>query len=443
MSATPGTPGTAEEPTTPQPLAPDPHEPGSTDAQGRADGGLSLRTNMLWNTGGSITRLVCNYLVTIAVVRLSRGFDANGVLTLATTVSSLAIPFAEFRLRTLQVTDVTGERSSREYVGLRVLTSLIAFALGVAYSLATNGWASLGVITLYLVYSIITTFIEGFHAIDQRHRRMDYIGLSYILQGVTTLAVFCLGLWLTNSLEVAVGLMAVAVAGVAVLYDVPRTIRFEPLRPRIAWRPALAVLGSLLPLVLAQVASSAVLAIPRQQLAHDMGEGALGIYSSIAAPAVIVQMGAVYVYSPLMGEFAKAFQSDKRAGLRLLGKTVLALIAVTALISIALLFLGRPILWLMFGDKVLPYIGLLQPTILCTLMTAFAWFFNDLLLALRDFKASFLGNAAAVLVTLAFSSIMVAAFGMNGVSWVGVAAYGTAVAVLAAFFTRDYRRLRA
>ena len=416
----------------------EPVEPAEPPEQSR---GLSLRANMMWNTAGSLTRLACNYLVTIAVVRLSHGFDANGVLTLATTVSSLALPFAEFRLRTLQVTDVTDERSSREYVGLRVLTSFLAFALGVVYSLVTNGWASLGVVALYLVYSVITNFIEGFHAIDQRHRRMDFIGLSYILQGLTTLAVFCLGLWLTNSLEAAVGLMAVAAAGVAVVYDVPRAARFEPLMPRLSWRPALAVLGSLLPLVLAQVASSAVLAIPRQQLAHDMGEAALGIYSSIAAPAVIVQMGAVYVYSPLMGEFAESFRSDRRAGLRLLRRTILALIGVTALIAVALLFLGRPILWLMFGSKVVPYIGLLQPTILCTLMTAFAWFFNDLLLALRDFKASFLGNLVAVGVTLAFSRIMVSAFGMNGVSWVGVASYGTAVAVLTAFFVRDYRRL--
>lgn len=74
-------------------------------------------------------------------------------------------------------------------------------------------------------------------------------------------------------------------------------------------------------------------------------------------------------------------------------------------------------------------------------MTAFAWFMNDLLLALRDFKASFLGNAAAAVVTVASSTIIVDAFGMNGVSWVGVLSYGVAVLVLLGFLARDYRRL--
>lgn len=412
----------------------------SSDANS-SEGGLSLRANMLWNTAGSMTRLACNYLVTIAVVRLSSGFDANGALTLASTVSSLAMPFAEFRLRTLHVTDVDDERSSREYIGLRVVTSVIAFVLGVVYSLLTNSVASLPVVTLYLIYSIFTSFIEGFHAIDQRHRRMDYIGISYLLQGLSTLAVFCLGLWLTNSLELAVGLMALAALVVGLFYDIPRTRRFEAVRPQLVWSQVTRTLVTLLPLVLAQVASSAVLAIPRQELARSMGDEALGIYASIAAPVVIVQMGAAYVYGPLMGEFAESFQCNKRAGLRLLGKTVLAVLGLSAVLSVALLFLGKPILWLMFGERVLPYISLLQPTIVCTVITAFAWFFNDLLLALRDFKAAFIGNIAAVIVTLASSSWMVHTFEMNGVSWAGVAAYSAAVLVMGAFFLRDYRRL--
>ena len=35
--------------------------------------GLSLKENIAWNSMGSIVRLGCNYLITIAVVRLSHG----------------------------------------------------------------------------------------------------------------------------------------------------------------------------------------------------------------------------------------------------------------------------------------------------------------------------------------------------------------------------------
>ncbi|MBO3724570.1 polysaccharide biosynthesis protein [Actinomyces bowdenii] len=398
---------------------------------------------MLWNSAGSITRLGCNYMLSIVVVWLSRGFDAAGVLTLAVAVSNLVTPFADFRLRTLQVTDVKGERSSGAYVGLRIATTALAFAAGAVYALATTALDAFPVIILYLIYSLAANFIEVLHAIDQRHRRMDYIGRSYMMQGLLSFTGFCLGLWLTNSLEVAVGLMAVATIAIGVLYDAPRAALFEPLRPQIDIRPALRILAGLLPLVIAQVCSSAVLVIPRQYLAATSGESDLGIYNSIAAPVLLVQTGAAFVYGPLMGEFAEKFQTDKRGAMRLLRKTTLLLLAVTGLIALVLLLVGEPLLELVFGPEILPHVGLLQPTLLCTIMTAFAWFMNDLLLALRDYTASFVGNALAALTTLALSTTIVDAFGMNGISWMGVIAYGIAVLSLLAFLMRDYRRLEA
>lgn len=405
------------------------------------DEGLSLRTNMAWNAFGSVSRLTCNYLVTIAVVRLSHGFDAAGALALAMAISNLVLPFAEFRLRTIHVTDVTGERSAGSYLGLRLCTTVLSFVAGLVYAHVTGSRQAIVVILLYLVYSLVTNLIEGFHAVDQRHRRMDIIGRSYLMQGVVTLVVFCAGLWLTNSLELAVGLMALAVAVIGLLYDLPRAARFEPLRPQIDLRDGVRVLASLLPLVVAQVCSTAVLAIPRQYLASTDGAAALGIYASVAAPAIIVQMGASYVYSPLMSEFAETFHRDKRDARRLLRKTTLAILVVTGVFAVLLTLLGRPILSLMYGSEIVRYTYLLAPAVLCTLTTAFAWFMNDLLLALRDFRASFLGNATATAVTLLCYRFAVDTFGMNGVSWGGVLSYGVSVLVLLGFLVRDYRRL--
>lgn len=402
---------------------------------------LPLRINMVWNSVGSIGRLVCNYLVTIIVVRLSHGFDAAGALALAMSIANLVNPFADFRLRTLQVTDVENERSSGSYVGLRVLTSLLAFVIGTVYAIATTRLDAMPVIVLYLVYSLATNFIEVFHAIDQRNRRMDFIGKSYLMQGVGTLAVFCLLIWSTNSLEIAVTAMGVVTLLICFLYDIPRAASFERIRPEFELGPAVSALTRLLPLVIAQVCSSAVLAIPRQHLAATLGTAALGIYSSVASPTLIVQMGATYVYSPLMGEFAETFYQDKRAAMRLLRKTLLAILVVTAMASLLLLVLGKPLLWVLFGQGIVEHVNLIQPAILSTVMTALAWFMNDLLLTLRDFKGSFIGNITAALVTLLVSSMLVDAFGMNGVSWVGVVSYGVAVAVMGGFLARAYRRL--
>lgn len=110
------------------------------------DKNISLRQNMVWNSAGSMTRLACNYLITIAVVRLSSGFDAAGSLALAMSISNVIWPLADFRLRTVQITDVHNEHSSGEYVGLRILTSLFAVSVGLIYALVTVAWESIFVI---------------------------------------------------------------------------------------------------------------------------------------------------------------------------------------------------------------------------------------------------------------------------------------------------------
>ena len=68
-------------------------------------------------------------------------------------------------------------------------------------------------IVAYLVASLVANFIEGLHAIDQRHLRMDYIGCSYMMQGISNLALFSVVLWFSDSLVLACISMARLHAG--------------------------------------------------------------------------------------------------------------------------------------------------------------------------------------------------------------------------------------
>jgi O-antigen/teichoic acid export membrane protein len=402
--------------------------------------GLSLKQNIAWNSAGSMIRLGCNYLITIAVVRLSSGFDAAGTLSLAMSVSNLVSPFADFRLRTVQVTDVRNEHSAGEYVALRLMTSVLAFAVGLIYSVATCTTDAIPAIVAYLVSSLAANMIEGMHAIDQRHLRMDYIGRSYMLQGISNLVLFSAMLWLTDSLVIACISMAAATLAIFFIYDLPRASRFELIRPSIEFHAAMKTLGILSPLVIAQVCSSAVLTVPKQYLAASVSTAALGIYSSVASPAAIVQMGASYIYNPLLGEFAQRFKDNRKSALGLFKKTVLGIVGVALAAAVLMLVFGRWILALLYGSEIVEYSYLMEAAVLCTFITAFAWFMNDLLLSLRDYKASFLGNAAATIASLVITIPMVNSFGMNGVSFVGVVSYAVAVAVLSIFFARDYKK---
>lgn len=395
-------------------------------------GELPIRLNMLWNSAGSLTYLGCQWVITVLVVRLSDGYDAAGTLSLAMSVYNMFSSIAIYRMYTYQVSDVTHENSIGEYFAFRLITSGIALTLILVYAAATCPLDSFATIGIYAIYKIASLLIDVFHGLDQQNRRMDYIGKSLSMQGILSLAMFCIGMVLTNSLNVSLIGMTVVIVLIGIVYDLPRSMRFEALHVGISKKKAFHLLGYCLPIVIAAVASGAIPSIPRQYLAAFSGSSALGIYASVAAPVAIIQMGASYIYNPLLGYFSEAYVTKDMKRLALLLIRVGGGIAVLGVVSALMLYwLGEPLLVLFFGESIASYTYLLIPIIATAMVTAYVWFLNDVLVVIRDFKGSFIGNMVAVLSSIPLALYFVPLFNMNGVSFATLVSYGIGVFVMA------------
>lgn len=413
----------------------------STSESASAPKPLSLKANMLWNSAGSMTYLACQWLVTVLVVRLTSGYDAAGLLSLAMSVTGIFGTFASYKMGTYQVSDIHHEHSLADYLGFRLIMLMAAFVACMVYAALTCSTGALLTIALFYGFKGVGLVIDVLHGADQQHRRMDYIGKSFMLQGVATLAAFVAVLALTGNLDAAIVAMGAAALAVLLCFDLPHTRKLEAVSVRFDRAETLFFLKTSLPAVVASVAASALFTIPKQYLAVDAGDAALGIYASVSAIALLVQMGAQYLYVPLLDVFPRKF-FDEGVGAfgRLLAKAVAGILAVSAVATVALVLAGPWFLGLLFGESILPYTYLLLPVIVATVATAFLWFLGDLLIALRDFQGNFWGNIAALAAVLALTFPLVDAFGMNGVSFVGAGACLVGVAVCAAFLARDVRR---
>lgn len=402
---------------------------------------LSVKANMLWNSVGSMTYLACQWFVTIVVVRLSSGFDDAGLLSLAMSVVGIFSTFANFKMGTYQISDIKRENSLGEYMGFRCVTLVAAFVACMVYALFTCATYALVTIALFYAFKAIGLLIDILHGEDQINRRMDYIGKSFMLQGVSTFVAFVIVYGITRNLNIAIVAMFVAALLVLVLFDIPHCRRFTRVTVSLSAKKALFFLRTSLPAVIASVAASAIFAIPKQYLAMVSGDAALGIYASVAAPALVIQMGAQYLYGPLLDIFPRLFfDGDKKGFLTLLGKTVAGIVAVTVACAIVLEFVGEWVLCLLFGGDIAPYVYLLQPIIVSTAATAFLWFFGDLLITLRRFWANFAGNVTAFLAVVPMSFVCVNTWDMNGVSFAGAAACMLGVLVLLCFLIQTIHR---
>lgn len=402
---------------------------------------LSLKANMLWNSAGSLVYFGFQWLLTVAVVRISGDYEAAGVLALAMAVYNIINPIAVYRMYTYQISDINRENSLGEYLAFRMLTTAVATILGVVYAFFTCPMNAVLPIALFMIYKMCTQHIDVLHATMQVNSRMDYIGKSNAMQGALSFTVFCLVFWLTRSLEITFVAMIFSVALIGVLYDLPRVKCFEPIELGISWDKARHLILYCLPIVVATIACSAVPSIPRQYLAMTQGESILGIYASVAAPAVIIQMGASYIYNPLISTFAQYhIKRDKASFTSLFVKTIAGIVVLGVVAGALLAFLGEWVLVLLFGASIAAYSYLLLPVIGCTFITALLWFFSDLLISMRLFRGVTIGNLIALVVATIVTPLLVNTFSANGVSFAIMIGFACGLIALSFFIASALRR---
>ena len=399
----------------------------------RQEEGKSIGQNMAWYSVGSIIYLACQWFLSVVVTRLSFGFDDAGALALAMAIGNIFTPLAYYNTRTYQVSDIEGEYTNSQYVAFRLITTMVAFVGCSIYAALTAGGSLLPVIA-FLVYKIVVVIIDILHGVDQQHSRLDYAGISLIMQGFSSIASFTAVFWLSQNLTLAVSAMTVTAILILFLFDWRVASRLDCVFPSISFSTAKKLAIVCFPAVLSGVLNSAVVTVARQFLFSMEGEAALGSYASVATLAVIVQMGATYIYNPLLGTFARlALEKKRRELLALTAKVCAAVLLITALVSVLFLLFGEWGLTLLFGEKIVPYVGLLQPMLLCTAMTAYIWFFMDLLIVLRKMREVLVGNAVAFVSVLPLSYMLILWCGPNGVSFAGAIAYALGCLILVKF----------
>lgn len=376
----------------------------------------NLKKNITWNTVGSIAYLACQWLTTVAVVRLSSDFNYAGDLSLAMTISNLFVPIGLYKIRSFQVSDLSCEYSSGEYIGFRLITIVLGFVFVLPYAFFTCQQSSLLPVYFYCIYKSIEVMVDVFHGIDQKAGNMIYCGISMLLRGILSLLAFCAGMHVSHSLVLSIVLM-IAVSLPVMVVDVRWASNFDAIVPSFRFKAMSELFYKCLPATVGVFCCAAVTSVSRQELAAALGASMLGVYSSVCSPAAIVQAGAANAYAPLLGAFASASESeDKKAFNTMLVKVILGALVLCILILFACFICGDYLLGLLFGDQIHQYSFLLYGAVISSLITAFIGFFSDLTIVKRKMVGNLVGNLAALIVVVPLSSLMIHLFGPNGTS---------------------------
>lgn len=393
---------------------------------------LSVQKNMLLNTVGSLFYLVCQWLLTVLVVRLG-SYGDGGIMSLAISLNNFFYVISTFSIRVFQVSDTRGRFSPGLYFSTRILTCALGLVSCVIFILCDRQYSTAQslCILFYLLFKMSEALVDTLAAEQQKAWRMDYACRSFLMRGVASLVSFVVVMRLWHSLPLALLAMAFLTMAIVILYDGRVTLRLTPARLDVSISQSLPLLREAWPMMINSALMTLLAAIPRYLLERYAGNEALGIYSAIATPAVIIQAGCSFIYSPLVAPLSETYNAGDVPGFRrMLLRVLLAVLALAGLVMLGAQALGPWLLQVIFGESIVPYTGLLLPVLLTTLCMALLYFFEVPLTIIRRLKIMTVIHVVAVLAVIAFSVWLIPGMGMHGVNLaIVLAAGGDAVAM--------------
>ena len=406
----------------------------------------TVQQNMLFNTVGSLIYYVCQWLISVIIVRVS-GFGDAGLLSLAMSATAAPAIVGLFNVRSYQVSDMDGQYTDREYMRSRVYTnvlSVVACLLVVLYYGYSLDKAI--IIMSFMGFKVVEGMADVYYGIDQKNERMDYAGISLTIRGIGSMVVFFAAfiivgnvslimmsdtqpisdtMFVTVRLLISIVVMSLFSLAVVLFYDrrkVKRYVEETPIDKAVMRKQVKSLLITCFPLAVVAFLNNMSLTIPKLYLEQFFGEKVMGIYSSVASPTIVIQLAATTLFAPLIPPLTVEFNNgNKKNFLSGLKKFALLIGAITIAALIGSKLLAHWGLVLLFGTDIEPYVYLFIPVIIVSILIAINASMFSVCTLIRAIKSQYLIGGFGILAAVIGSLTIVKEYSMDGVVWALVA----------------------
>ena len=333
--------------------------------------GLSLRANFSWTFVGNVVYAACQWGMLVVLANLGSP-EMVGQFALGLAVTAPVMMCARLELAAVQATDAGREYLFGDYLGLRLITSVLALLVIVGIVLATGyRWETARVILTVGMAKSLESVSDVFYGLLQQRERMDRIGKSKMIRGPVSLVALGLGVALTGSVFWGVAGLAIAWALILVGYDIRsgvlmlKPLPYRPgravlrgdeqkamLRPRWEVRTLAKLAWLALPLGFVMMLDALNYSIPRYFIERYLGEQELGIFAAIA---YLQNAGVTVVFALGQSVSPRLAQYYAAGNGRAFRSLLLKLVGIGALLGSAgvlvALVAGREILTLLYRPE--------------------------------------------------------------------------------------------
>ncbi len=387
---------------------------------------LDLRTNFLWNMGGTAAYALAQWGMLVALAKIGSP-EMVGVFSLALAIAVPVTTLTALSLRSVQATDAQTEFPFSSYFRLRAVAVVVAM-LAIA-GLALGGRYAAGtalVIAIVGLAKVVESVSDVYFGLFQKEERLDLIAKSMLMKGPLSLVVLSAALLWTKDLVWGVLALLATWLVILLFYDVRNGSRILA-RPGLAAPAGRAegkfVLGRTerrlfwiaLPLGFVTALGTLQQSVPRYTIESAVGLKGLGIFS-----AMLYLMNAGSMLVTALGQAATPRLAILFAGgdipafARLLWKLLLSGIALGLAGLLIAWAGGRELLTLLYTPEYAGYPRTFLILMAAALMANIFSFLGVALTSMRVFKIQAPVHLLITLVNLGLCLALVKPLGLDG-----------------------------
>jgi|SRR5690625_1242085 len=381
---------------------------------------LSLKKNFSWNFIGSLVYSLSQFSILVLLAKLGNPVMV-GLYSIGLALTAPVINFTNLQLRQIQATDTKEAKYKfKDYFGLRILTGVVMLLITLLIVVINDYNLEKSIIILLVgLTKVIDSYSDVVYGQLQQRERMDYVGKSRMIKGISTSIVMGVALLLTNNLIISLIALNITWLVIFWVYDKKKVKLFlRNITPAFSFNKFKGLVVLAFPLGIVLMLGSLNTNLPRIFVEKFLGEGALGYFASIAYLLVAGNTFVQAVGQAAAPRLAKLFRNRSLSRFKKIIGFLISIGVTVGLIGILVsVIFGEMILTIVYDNSYADYNYLLILIMIAGVFLFSSSFLGYGITAMRLFKIQPYTGAISLIVTLVTSLMLIPLIGLKGAAY--------------------------
>lgn len=375
----------------------------------------------LWNTTAAMLNAFQTVFILMLISRIDPIIDA-GVFTISFAIGNLMLTIGKYGIRQYQVSDIKEKYSFKEYLIVRIITTIVMISVSLIYvgiNRITDSYdlEKCTVVMLICFAKAIDAFEDVIHGMLQQHMRLDVAGKILSIRQLAYIIVYMLIYWISSDLVITSMISLIVSIILFFLLNSIALRNFNIQKKTVALKNIGNLFRECFPLFIASYLIMYISNAPKYAIDKTLSSEAQACFTYIFMPVFVISLLSQFVYQPVIGELAILWHDNKlKYFTRLISRQIgiIGALAIAAIVGGCLL--GIPILELIYGVNLEEYRKALLILLTGGGALALVNFLQMIITVARKQNLLLIGYVLAYLIFIFGGKSVVKVYGIIGIS---------------------------